>query len=98
MRDVLSPDRDAAVVRLLEAGDHAQGRGLAAARGAEQGEELARFHHQIDAIDHARLSVEALLDPFETNVGGDTRSVGHVSEAVETRLPHARSAPSPLWG
>ena len=28
---------------------------------------------QVDAVDHARLAVEALLDAFEANIGGDTR-------------------------
>src|SRR5256885_11179558 len=55
-------------VRHFEAGDHPQRRRLAATRRAEQREELARLHHEVDAIDHVRLAVETLLDAFETNV------------------------------
>jgi hypothetical protein len=40
-RDVLAPDHDAPAVRLLEAGDQAQGGGLAAAGRAEQRHQLA---------------------------------------------------------
>ena len=40
--EVLAADLDAARVGVLEAGEAAQRRGLAAARGAEQGDELAR--------------------------------------------------------
>ena len=36
---------------------------------------------QIDAIDHPRLAVEALLDAFEPNVGGGARG----------RVAHSRS-------
>ncbi len=44
-------DEDGAGGRALEAGDHAQDRGLAAAGGAEQGDELALVEAQVDALD-----------------------------------------------
>ena len=42
-RHVLAADQDLARGRDLEAGDHAQRRGLAAARGAEQRHQRARL-------------------------------------------------------
>ena len=47
--------------RGLEAGDHAQGRGLAAARGAEEREELARGDREAGVVDRHELA-EALGD------------------------------------
>ena len=44
-------DHDRAGVVALEARDHAQGRGLAAARRAEQGQELAVLDREIDRVD-----------------------------------------------
>ena len=41
LRDVLAAEQDAALVRRLEAGEHAQQRGLAAAARAQQRKELA---------------------------------------------------------
>ena len=52
-------EQDLALGRLLEAGDHAQGRRLAAARGAQQREELARRHVQIDPVHGVHIA-EAL--------------------------------------
>ena len=47
-RHVPLADQDFAAARLLKAGDHAQRRGLAAARGPKERQELARLNHQID--------------------------------------------------
>jgi hypothetical protein len=44
-------EQDLARGRLLEAGDQAQGSGLAAARRAEEGEELTAGHGQVDVVD-----------------------------------------------
>jgi hypothetical protein len=44
-------EQDAPVGGLLEPGHQPQGGRLAAARGAEQGEELAAGHVQVDAVD-----------------------------------------------
>ena len=47
----LSRDADVAGVRLLEAGDHAQGRRLAAAGRPEQRDELARLDRERQVVD-----------------------------------------------
>ena len=48
--DVLALEADLPRRRLLEAGDHAQGGGLATARRPEQGEELAALDGDVDAV------------------------------------------------
>ena len=49
--DIGAVEQDLARGRLLEARDQPQGGGLAAARRAEQGEELAAGHGQVDVVD-----------------------------------------------
>ena len=49
-------DQDAALGRGLEPGQHPQQRGLAAARGAQQGEELALLDGQVETSSTARVS------------------------------------------
>src|SRR5690606_5238799 len=61
---VLAGEQHAPLVGLLEAGDHAQGRRLAAAAGPEQREELARRDLQGDAVHRGRLA-ERPPDPVE---------------------------------
>ena len=53
----LAVDADAAAARLLQAGDGAQRRGLAAARGAEQGHVLAAADREADAVDGHGVAV-----------------------------------------
>ena len=55
---VLALQLDQAGGRLLEPADHPQGRGLAAARGAEEAEELAVLDLEVDVVDrdHVRRS------------------------------------------
>ena len=48
---VLAADADHALGRLGEAGDHAQDRRLAAARRAQEREELARLDVNVDMVD-----------------------------------------------
>jgi hypothetical protein len=48
---VLATDSDEALVGLFEAGEHAQGGGLAAPAGAEQRQELTRLHVEVESID-----------------------------------------------
>ena len=48
----LAVDADRAGGRGLEAGDHAQRRGLAAAGGAEEGDELALLDVEVEVADH----------------------------------------------
>src|SRR3546814_2940443 len=52
-------DLDGAAVGLLQSGDRAQKGGLAAAARAEQGDDRARGHVQVDAAQH-RLAPELL--------------------------------------
>ena len=53
-RDVAAVEQDAPVARRLEAGEHAQQRGLAAAGRAEQREELVLADVERDAVDRGR--------------------------------------------
>jgi hypothetical protein len=53
----LAADADRTAVRPLEAGDGAQQRGLAAARGAEQGDDLSRRHRDRHAPEDVALVV-----------------------------------------
>jgi hypothetical protein len=68
--------------RGLEAGDHAQHGGLAAARGTEHREELATAHREGDAVDGDDVA-EALAHPLD----GDDRRVG-------VRPPHVTPPPA----
>src|SRR6185369_6193859 len=56
-RHVAAADTDSAVVGLGEAGDEAQGRGLAAARRPEQDEELAFGGFERHSVDRGDLAV-----------------------------------------
>ena len=56
LRDVAAIQQDAALVRRLEAGEHAQQRGLAAAARPEQREELAGRDIERDAVDRAKTA------------------------------------------
>ena len=58
---VLTADTDVAGVGLFESGQHAQGRGLAAATRAEQRQELAGLNRQADRVD-GHHGAEALGD------------------------------------
>ncbi len=66
-RDVLAFDQDGAGVGALEAGDHPQDRGLAAAGGPEQGHELALVEGEADALDDgvAAKGLHQVLEPEE---------------------------------
>jgi hypothetical protein len=61
--DVAPVEQDASIGRLLEAGDEAQGRRLAAARRAEQREELAAGDAEVEVID--RRHVGEVLRQFD---------------------------------
>ncbi len=64
---VLIVDHDPAGAGSRETGQHAQQRGLTAARGAHQGEHLALVDAQVDAV-HGRESAEGLVDPFDDDL------------------------------
>ncbi len=59
--DILSVDGDAARGRAFEARDHAQRRRLAAARWAQERDELTTFRGQLEIL-HGRHVTEPLLD------------------------------------
>ena len=63
-RDVLVADQDAAGARVLEAGDQAQRRGLAAAARAEQGDQRPRLDRERD-VTHRDDRTEGLGHPLE---------------------------------
>ena len=65
--DVALADQHAAGGDGFEAGDHAQRRGLAAAGGAEQHEELAVGDGEVEALDHLD-GAEGLADVGERHL------------------------------
>src|SRR5690606_31619028 len=71
---ILPVEQDAALARLLEAGEHAQERGLAAARRAEQREELALVDRQRQIVDGGEVA-EPLGDVLEGDIGACRRIV-----------------------
>ncbi len=66
--DRLAGEEDLALGRLLEAGDHPQRRGLAAARRAEERVELAAGDPQVHPVDGGDVA-EPLRDPEDLDVG-----------------------------
>ena len=81
-------DRDLARARLLEARDHAQGRGLAAARRAEQRQQLARRDVEADIAHRRDVALHR-----DGGSAADTRS-----SRMPIRPRHPPSAPSRLLG
>ena len=86
--DRLTGKEDLALGRLLEAGDHAEGRGLAAARRAEQAVELAVLDLQVHPVDGDHFP-EAFRDIGDLDVG--TRRSGVPSGLTRRRMGAARS-------
>ena len=82
--------RDAAGVGGLEAADDPQQRRLAAAAGAEQGDERPRLDPQRHVVEGGRRA-EALDDPLDDD-GGVARLGGGAAYAARTRS-HASSHP-----
>ena len=81
---VVAKDPQAAVGGEVEPGDHAQRRGLAAARRAEQGEELAVADGEVEAVDGGHLA-EALGDAVDLH--GRYR-FGHAHLRCAKLVPH----------
>ena len=75
----LAIDDDGAAVRRLEAGDHPQQGGLAAAGWAEQREEFAARHLQADVIHHRRAA----------------EAFAHGANATESSCTHRRFCGAP---
>ena len=78
LRDVLAVEQDAALVRRLETGEHAQQRGLAAAAWAEQRKELACADIQRQPVHRAEIA-ELLADPLDPQQR-------HVDGRLDSRL------------
>jgi len=78
IRDVLAADKDATGRGFLEAGNQTKGRGLAASRGPEEGEEGTGRDNQVHLFDRGEAR-EPLLDADELEVGAGLgeRSRGH---------------------
>ena len=66
--DVDSADRPGALGHLLEAGDHPQQRRLAAARRADEHDELAVEDREIDVVHGDEAAGEDLRDVLETDL------------------------------
>ncbi len=68
-------EQDLAATQRLQAGDDAQQGGLAAARGADEGDELVGLDVQVDRLQRLHLTAladEGLADLAYTNLG-----IGH---------------------
>ena len=74
--DDRAADRDLARRDVLQAGDHAQQRALAAARGADEDDELAVGDVEVDAVHDRDLAIR-LADPVETDPGHCSRLSSH---------------------
>ena len=64
VRDLPPREGDGAAVRLVKARDHAENRGLAAARGAEQRDEVPLLHLKIHIVNDL-AAAEKLVDIFQ---------------------------------
>jgi hypothetical protein len=94
--DGLALEQDPSLARLLESGDHAQRRRLAAARGAEQGEELAAGDREVH-VAHRGVLAEALPDALDRDGGvaiGAARRRADRGAARRRGVRHAPSRPS----
>ncbi len=79
-RDVAAVEQDAALVRRLETGEHAQQRGLAAAARAQQREELAGPDVEREPV-HGAETAERLGDPLDASSGASAASAGGAGPA-----------------
>ena len=68
-RHLALADPDLALGHLLEAGDHAQQRRLAAAGRADEDHELAARDREADVVDRAHVTRVDLSDPLEPDLG-----------------------------
>jgi hypothetical protein len=85
--DPAVPDADGPLGGLLEAGDHAQGRGLATARRAEQDEELPVLHLEVEVVDGDDIG-EPFGDVVEADAGH--RPAGYASRR-QYRITNGRT-------
>jgi hypothetical protein len=90
LRHVGPVEHDPPARRPLEARDHPQRRGLAAAGRADQREELARRHMHVDPVDRDRIA-ELLHERLEPDLSFHPLLVLHHPSRVAT----ADAAPAP---
>ncbi len=69
MRHIHAIDQNASLARRFEAAQHAQKRRLAAARSAQQREELTLFDLEIDLVDRGEIA-ETLGDSLDADQRG----------------------------
>ena len=97
LRDVLTPEQDAALVRRLEAREHAQQRGLAATAWAQQREELPGLDIERDAVNGAERPkcLGDGLDAQQRLSGCGRVSIGSTCRGVRFRqfVRHASCKP-----
>jgi hypothetical protein len=89
-RHVGAFDDDAAFARHLEAGQHAQQRGLAAAGAAQQREQLARGDIEVDAGDRGNVT-EALHDTVDADQGCSVHDAPSWQARPDARHPPGRT-------
>src|SRR5258706_16258542 len=83
-------------VGLVEAGEQTEQRRLAAARGAEQGEQLSVCDRELDAI-HGRHCAEALHDPRDGDPHESTEWRRAVAPTSSSARPTSLRCPSETW-
>ena len=89
--DVDAVQQDLALGRLLEAGDHPQRRGLPAARGPQQGEELPARDVEVDARNRLELP-ERLLQPYQPDLAAAAARCQRLLSVVQAHIrPVGRS-------
>src|SRR5439155_11552267 len=89
-------DPDLARRDVLEAGDHAQQGALAAARGANEDDELAVGDFEVDAV-HDRDLTERLADPVETDPGHASPSAVTPAGTIARTLSTVAAAKPKVW-
>src|SRR6266496_3420418 len=105
-RHVLAADEDATGVGLLEARDHPEGRGLAAAGRTEEGEELGGPDLQAHLTDGIDLTLDAVAEALGHAVEPDGDGIDHLSprltgplasgsEPASARRASALASPGP---
>src|SRR5262249_16273386 len=97
--EVVPIELDRTLRRILEAGDHHQGRGLAGAARAEEGDEFAARDIDADVVDGVGLAVVGLGAPAQTKVAHGTYCpVGGRSTTSASTTTQPRPSGSALIG
>ena len=76
---------------LLQPGDHAQQRRLAAARRTDEDDEFARFDVEVDAVENVEAAV-GFLDCLEREIGHDFLPVILLDDSGDAPEPGAAAA------